>query len=127
MIDSTLIRPRSSEAGTRSAGDRGTCVVLGLGATGVSCARHLAAGGFSVLVLDSRAEPPGADRLRPIDGSPPRIVEVARHRCGFADRCAYQERACLDGQPALQPIGPSQVACVRAAHLELPGVGHRRS
>ncbi|HSF86800.1 MAG TPA: ABC transporter ATP-binding protein [Acidimicrobiia bacterium] len=69
---------------------------------------------------------PGATRLRPIDGSPPRIVEVARHRCSFADRCRYQETACLDGQPPLAPIAYSHVACVRAAQLDLPGVGDKR-
>ncbi len=68
---------------------------------------------------------PGAGRLRPIEGSPPRIVEVARDRCSFADRCPYREHSCLLGQPALEPLGFSQVACVRAAHLELRGVGRR--
>jgi UDP-N-acetylmuramoylalanine--D-glutamate ligase len=42
----------------------GLTVVLGLGATGLSCARFLAGRGRRVLVLDSREHPPGADVLR---------------------------------------------------------------
>jgi len=38
-------------------------VVLGLGLTGFSLARHLAAGGATVRVADTRPEPPFADRL----------------------------------------------------------------
>ena len=38
-------------------------VVLGLGLTGFSLARHLAAGGAAVRVADTRATPPFADRL----------------------------------------------------------------
>ena len=39
-------------------------VVLGLGATGLSCARWLAAHGAAVWVADTRAAPPALDRLR---------------------------------------------------------------
>ena len=39
-------------------------VVLGLGVTGLSCARHLAASGHSVCVMDTRAEPPALETLR---------------------------------------------------------------
>lgn len=113
MIDSTLIRPRSSDAGTRSAGDRGTCVVLGLGATGVSCARHLAAGGFSVLVLDSRAEPPGADRLR-------KLVPEARVRTGTLDVELPADTVQLVLSPGLSPVLP---LVDRARERGLPVVG----
>lgn len=44
-------------AGTRA-------LVLGLGRTGVSCARYLDARGLAVRVADTRAEPPGATTLR---------------------------------------------------------------
>jgi UDP-N-acetylmuramoylalanine--D-glutamate ligase len=40
-------------------------VVLGLGLTGFSLARHLAANGASVRVADTRAAPPFAARLQP--------------------------------------------------------------
>ncbi len=43
--------------------DRGI-VIVGLGKTGLSCARHLARQGRRFRVMDSRAEPPGAAELR---------------------------------------------------------------
>lgn len=39
-------------------------VVVGLGKTGLSCVRYLVAQGFSVAVMDSRAQPPGLDELQ---------------------------------------------------------------
>jgi UDP-N-acetylmuramoylalanine--D-glutamate ligase len=45
------------EAGSRA-------LVLGLGRTGVSCARYLHAKGLAVRVADTRSEPPGAAALR---------------------------------------------------------------
>jgi len=41
-------------------------LVVGLGATGASCARYLARLGQAVRVVDSRAEPPGLARLGPL-------------------------------------------------------------
>ena len=38
-------------------------VIVGLGRTGVSCARHLAARGHQLVVTDSRASPPGLSEL----------------------------------------------------------------
>ena len=45
------------EAGTRA-------LVLGLGRTGLSCARYLHGKGLAVRVADTRAEPPGSAALR---------------------------------------------------------------
>jgi UDP-N-acetylmuramoylalanine--D-glutamate ligase len=45
------------EAGSRA-------LVLGLGRTGLSCARYLRARGLEVRVADTRTEPPGAEALR---------------------------------------------------------------
>ncbi len=39
-------------------------VIVGLGRTGVSCARHLAARGHRLVVTDTRAAPPGLPELR---------------------------------------------------------------
>ena len=39
-------------------------LVVGLGLTGLSCARHLARRGYAVSVADSRAKPPQLDALR---------------------------------------------------------------
>ena len=43
---------------------RGTTLIVGLGKTGLSCARYLHAQGVPVAVTDSRANPPGLDTLR---------------------------------------------------------------
>ncbi len=45
-------------------GPRPVSVILGLGRTGVSCARHLALRGHELRVTDSRREPPGLDELQ---------------------------------------------------------------
>ncbi len=65
---------------------------------------------------------PGVERLRPIAGSPPRLVDVDRTRCSFAERCPHAEPACLQGQPPLRQVGESQSACLRAPELELRGI-----
>jgi UDP-N-acetylmuramoylalanine--D-glutamate ligase len=46
------------------AANRPQSVIVGLGRTGVSAARHLAARGHRLVVTDSRAVPPGLDELR---------------------------------------------------------------
>ena len=55
-------------------------LVVGLGRTGVSVARHLAARGWSVAVTDSRQEPPGLAALREV--APDAAVFVG----GFSER-----------------------------------------
>ena len=44
--------------------DRPRSVIVGLGRTGVSCARHLAARGHNLVVTDSRSSPPGLPELK---------------------------------------------------------------
>ena len=44
-------------------GSRPVSVIVGLGRTGASCARHLAARGHELRITDSRAEPPGLAEL----------------------------------------------------------------
>ncbi len=48
----------------QQAADRPLSVIVGLGRTGVSCARHLAARGHNLVVTDSRSAPPGLPELR---------------------------------------------------------------
>ncbi len=48
----------------RMADKTGRTLIIGLGKTGLSCARYLAARGIEVAVADSRAEPPGLATLR---------------------------------------------------------------
>ncbi len=59
-------------------------VIVGLGRTGVSCARHLAARGHRLVVTDTRAEPPGLAELRRV------VPEAATALGGF-------DPAVLDG------------------------------
>ncbi|MCU7847066.1 MAG: UDP-N-acetylmuramoyl-L-alanine--D-glutamate ligase [Candidatus Thiodiazotropha sp. (ex Lucinoma kastoroae)] len=42
----------------------GKTLIVGLGVTGLSCVRHLAAQGISLAVTDSREQPPGLEALR---------------------------------------------------------------
>ncbi len=65
----------------------------------------------------------GVDRLHPIPGEKPRLIDVARNGCSFAPRCDYAIDACRTGVPPLRPIDGAHVACVRAAELDLRGVG----
>ncbi len=48
----------------REATDREKTLVVGLGKTGLSCVRYLAANGVVAAVADSREHPPGLDELR---------------------------------------------------------------
>ncbi len=48
----------------QQAANRPRSVIVGLGRTGVSCARHLAARGHNLIVTDSRSSPPGLPELR---------------------------------------------------------------
>jgi UDP-N-acetylmuramoylalanine--D-glutamate ligase len=58
-------------------------IVLGLGRTGLSVARHLREAGDDVLVMDSRAQPPGLAELSRI------APEVAVHTGGFDPRLLH--------------------------------------
>ncbi|HEB97020.1 MAG TPA: UDP-N-acetylmuramoyl-L-alanine--D-glutamate ligase [Sedimenticola thiotaurini] len=58
---------RVEQSGNDTAGRperRRKTLVVGLGETGLSCARHLAGRGVPTAIVDSRREPPGLDRLR---------------------------------------------------------------
>ncbi len=57
MMQAQPMAPVPLEAGTRA-------LVLGLGRTGLSCARYLQRKGLRVCVADTRAEPPGLATLR---------------------------------------------------------------
>jgi oligopeptide/dipeptide ABC transporter ATP-binding protein len=64
-----------------------------------------------------------SDRLRPIPGEVPRLVDVRRDQCAFAPRCGFATEVCRSGRPALEPHGTGSVACVHHTTLSLPGVG----
>ena len=50
--------------GRADRGQRPVSVIVGLGRTGASCARHLAARGHELRITDSRRDPPGLAELR---------------------------------------------------------------
>jgi UDP-N-acetylmuramoylalanine--D-glutamate ligase len=52
--------PKTNDA----AAQRSPTVIVGLGATGLSCARFLARQGLPFVVMDSRASPPKAEAFR---------------------------------------------------------------
>ncbi len=59
---------------------QGKVLVVGLGKTGLSCARHLVAQGSEVAVVDSRDQPPALETLRR------ELPDVAIFTGGFEDR-----------------------------------------
>lgn len=61
-------------------------------------------------------------RLEPIPGEAPRLTELRRGRCGFADRCAFAVERCLHFEPLLEAVGGSAAACHRKVELNLAGV-----
>ncbi len=94
------------EAGTRA-------LVLGLGRTGLSCARYLRRKGLEVRVADTRATPPGSDALRA------KLPEAELRTGAF-------EPALLDGvaQVVISPgLSVREPVAVEARRRGLPVVG----
>jgi len=94
------------EAGTRA-------LVLGLGRTGLSCARYLRRKGLSVRVADTRGDPPGADALRA-------NVPDAELRAGPFDPRLLEDVAQVVISPGLSLREP---VAVEATRRGLPVVG----
>jgi UDP-N-acetylmuramoylalanine--D-glutamate ligase len=94
------------EAGSRA-------LVLGLGRTGVSCARYLRRKGLEVRVADTRSEPPGAAALR-------EQVSGAELRTGAFHDGLLEEIALVVISPGLSLAEPIAVA---ARQRGLPVVG----
>lgn len=85
---------------TKIAASGGKTLVVGLGKTGLSCARYLVAQGISVAVTDSREAPPGLDRLRE------ELPDLAVFLGGFRPEVfAAAERIILSpGVPLSEPL-----------------------
>ena len=84
-------------------------LIVGLGKTGVSCARYLAARGERVAITDSRAEPPGLDVVR--DALP----DVALFLGGF-DQGVFEQAERLIVSPGVALATPEiQAAWSRGA------------
>jgi UDP-N-acetylmuramoylalanine--D-glutamate ligase len=88
-------------------------LVLGLGDTGLSCARWLAARGAQVGVADSRATPPQASRLAEL------LPQVPLHAVGFEDTL-LQAADLLVVSPGVPPAEPALARAV-AAGVEAVG------
>lgn len=76
-----------------------TALVVGLGRTGVSVARHLAARGWQLAVTDSRADPPGRAELE-------RIAPAARCRFGGFDAALLGAAALVVASPGVSLAEP---------------------
>ena len=94
------------EAGTRA-------LVLGLGRTGLSCARYLRRKGLAVRVADTRAEPPGSATLRA-------QLPEAELRTGAFDDSLLEDVSQVVISPGLSLREPVAVEAVRRG---LPVVG----
>ena len=74
-------------------------VIVGLGATGLSCARYLLDRGWRVCVTDSRADPPGRAQLAMLD---PDITV----RLGILDTSLLDEAVCVVASPGVPLSDP---------------------
>jgi len=88
-------------------------VIVGLGATGLSCVRHLAARGVAVAVTDSRERPPGLAALG-------RSGVDATLRLGCIDERLLAAAATVVLSPGVSPSLPAVVA-VRDAGVPVIG------
>jgi oligopeptide transport system ATP-binding protein len=66
---------------------------------------------YTVGLLNSVPRP-GSDKLRPIDGQPPNLIDLPPG-CRFAARCPLVEERCLKAFPSLEEKGSGHfVRCV---------------
>jgi UDP-N-acetylmuramoylalanine--D-glutamate ligase len=91
----------------------GTAVIVGLGRSGVSAARHLARRGWRIAVTDSRAEPPGVASLR-------EVAPDAPLRTGGFDASLLEGASLVVASPGVS-LGEPVLARARALGLEVVG------
>ncbi len=91
----------------------GTAVIVGLGHSGLSTARHLVRRGWRVAVTDSRPVPPGADALR-------EFAPDAPLRCNGFDASLLEGAALVVASPGVSLAEPI-FAQARARGLDVVG------
>ena len=91
----------------------GRTVVVGLGDTGLACARHLHAHGVDVALSDSRSSPPREEEAR-------RSLPAAEMRLGGFDREWFEHAVELVLSPGVSPREPAVAA---AADRGVPVLG----
>jgi UDP-N-acetylmuramoylalanine--D-glutamate ligase len=90
-----------------------SAVIVGLGRTGLSCARYLRAHGWEIAVTDSRAQPPELERLLELDPS----IAV---RLGGLDTRLLDDALCVVASPGVPLADPFFVEA-RKRGLEIVG------
>jgi UDP-N-acetylmuramoylalanine--D-glutamate ligase len=88
-------------------------IVVGLGTTGLSCARFLAHQGMMVMVVDSRAEPPMLQELE-------RELPAVETRCGGFDAELLKQAGLLVVSPGI-PLSDPAIAAAIDSGVEVIG------
>jgi UDP-N-acetylmuramoylalanine--D-glutamate ligase len=88
-------------------------LIVGLGATGLSCARHLAKQGVQVAVADSRSAPPGLEALNE------EYPDIAVFLGPFDDQL-FDSAECLVVSPGI-PVSTPQIAAARRRGVPVIG------
>ena len=88
-------------------------VIVGLGTTGLSCARYLHARAWRLAVTDTRSVPPQLNALRALD-------EKIPVRLGGLDPALLEEAVCVVVSPGVPLAGPFFAEAQRRA-LEIVG------
>ena len=90
-----------------------SAVIVGLGKTGLSCARYLRAHGWSIAVTDTRAQPPELAKLQALDPTIP-------VRVGGLDMSLLEEALCVVASPGVSLAEPFFIEARRRG-LEIVG------
>ncbi len=88
-------------------------LIVGLGKTGLSCARYLAAQGVQLAVTDTRADPPGLGELRA------ELPDVALFLGGFK-RSVFESADLLVVSPGV-PVATAEIRAARARGIPVVG------
>ena len=88
-------------------------IIVGLGKTGLSCARFLVRQGLEVMVVDSRPTPPGMQELQ-------RELPEVKTLFGFFDRELFKQAGMLVVSPGISLHEPA-IAAAMAAGVEVVG------